>query len=92
MRWILRPQVNPGQPGDALTESLDRRDRKCLDPNVRAAEVPRYGVVTGARRGTSECLVYLIFCAIIATGYSLASHFRVYFRNEADERLIRDLA
>jgi len=49
-------------------------------------------VATGARRGTYEYLVYLIFCAIIATGYSLASHFRVYFRNGADERLIRDLA
>jgi hypothetical protein len=36
-------------------------------------------------------LVYLTFYAIIATGYSLASHFRVYFPNEADERLIRDL-
>jgi len=49
-------------------------------------------VAIGARPGTCECLVYLIFCAIIATGYSLASHFRVYFRKEADERLIRDLA
>ena len=49
-------------------------------------------MATGARRGTYEYLVYLVFCAIIATGYSLASHFRVYFRDEADERLIRDLA
>jgi hypothetical protein len=49
-------------------------------------------VVTSARRGTYEYLVYLTFYAIIATGYSLASHFRVFFRNEADERLIRNLA
>lgn len=49
-------------------------------------------MVISARRGTFEYLVYLTFCAIIATGYSLASHCRVYFRNEADERLIRDLA
>ena len=49
-------------------------------------------MVTSARRGTYEYLVYLTFYAIIATGYSLASHFRVFFRNEADERLIRNLA
>ena len=49
-------------------------------------------MVTSARRGTYEYLVYLTFYAIIATGYSLASHFRVYFRNEPDGRLIRDLA
>src|SRR6266567_345547 len=90
---LIRSEKRTKEDAGSLKLTIIQSKREeCSDQHVRVAAAREFAAVINEYRGTCECLASIIFCAIIATGYSLDSSFRECCRDgQSDDRRLASL-